>query len=513
MNTVLLPMAETPRREAFRPQFHFTPERNWMNDPNGLVYFEGEYHLFYQYNPFANKWGHMSWGHAVSRDLLHWVELPVALPEEGETMIYSGSAVVDWENTSGFGRDGQPPLVAIYTGHSYDPEQHTWREDQRLAFSMDHGRTWTRFSGNPVIDLGLPDFRDPKVFWHGATNRWILTVAIPDKRKIRLYASPDLKDWELLSEFGQSDASRDPIIWECPDMFPLEIEGEPGVQKWVLLVSTNPGGPAGGSGMQYFVGNFDGTRFTPDPSISAQDPMWLDYGSDFYAAVTWSDIPERDGRRILLGWMNNWNYAHDVPTSPWRGGMTVPRTLELARTDQGLRLIQKPIDELSRLRKEPPLVFSGGSLAEAAGWLAQKGNLPDLLDVEMSFSDLSDTRFSIQIHTATDESTAIEIDPGSGSLFVDRSQSGVQEFHPAFAGSSRHKAPLHVYDGKLALRILMDASSLEIFTQKGRTALTDLIFPRGTGCSISLTPEGGTPFSIPGVDCISIHILQSALTR
>jgi fructan beta-fructosidase len=332
-------MAQTTFQEPFRPQFHFTPERNWMNDPNGLVYHDGEYHLFYQYNPFGDKWGHMSWGHAVSSDFVHWKHLPLALSEQGEVMIFSGSAVVDSSNSSGFGKDDQPPMVAIYTGHREETKHAKRVEDQRLAYSNDGGRTWAHYSGNPVIDIGSPEFRDPKVFWHEPTNQWIMVVVLSKEKKVRLYASHDLKKWTQLSEFGPAGAWRDPIIWECPDLFPLEVEREPSATKWVLIVNINPGGPAGGSGSQYFVGEFDGTRFTPD---DAEGTLWVDYGSDFYAAVTWSNVPESDGRRILLGWMSNWDYTQHIPTSPWRSAMTVPRSLRLERTSKGLRLVQEP---------------------------------------------------------------------------------------------------------------------------------------------------------------------------
>ncbi|HET6410033.1 MAG TPA: glycoside hydrolase family 32 protein, partial [Chthoniobacteraceae bacterium] len=218
-------------RERFRPQFHFTPERNWINDPNGMVYFEGEYHLFYQYNPFGDRWGHMSWGHAVSRDLVHWKHLPLALPEEDGIMIFSGSAVVDWKNTSGFGSDGKPPLVAIYTGHR---ERH---QDQRIAYSNDRGRTWTKYSGNPVLDLKMADFRDPKVFWDEKTSHWIMVVALSTEKKIHLYGSSNFREWKYLSEFGPAGAVDG--LWECPDLFPLPIDGESNSQKWVLIVNIN----------------------------------------------------------------------------------------------------------------------------------------------------------------------------------------------------------------------------------------------------------------------------------
>jgi sucrose-6-phosphate hydrolase SacC (GH32 family) len=244
--------------EPFRPQFHFTPEKNWMNDPNGLVYFKGEYHLFYQHNPLGDKWGHMSWGHAVSRDLCHWQHLPLAIPGEQGVMTFSGSAVVDWRNTSGFGRGGQPPMVAIYTGHRSTDD----REFQCIAYSNDRGRTWTKYAGNPVVDIQSRDFRDPKVQWHGPTGRWIMTVALAAEHRARFYGSANLREWTLLSEFGPAGVTSG--VWECPDLFELRVEQEKS-RRWVLVVNLSSGSVAGGSGGQYFVGQFDGTRFIPDP--------------------------------------------------------------------------------------------------------------------------------------------------------------------------------------------------------------------------------------------------------
>src|SRR5262249_9220857 len=262
-----------------------------MNDPNGLVFFEGEYHLFYQHNPFGDRWGHMSWGHAVSPDMLHWKHLPVTLREENGIMVFSGSAVVDWKDTSGF-CGGRPCLVAIYTGH----QEHL--QTQNVAYSTDRGRTFTKYRGNPVIDLGLKDFRDPKVFWHEPTARWIMAAVLPDLHKVRFFASRDLKRWETLSDFGPAGATGG--VWECPDLYPLPVEGEPGAPRWLLDVDINPGGPQGGSAGQYFVGTFDGTRFVNDNP--AETTLWVDHGKDFYATQSFSDIPPRDGRRIWMGW-------------------------------------------------------------------------------------------------------------------------------------------------------------------------------------------------------------------
>jgi fructan beta-fructosidase len=502
-------MLQPTYQEPFRPQFHFTPERNWMNDPNGMVYSDGEYHLFYQYNPFGDKWGHMSWGHALSRDLVHWEHLPVALAEEGDLRIYSGSAIVDFANSSALGTD-RPPLVAIYTGHREESGTRQRVEDQRLAYSNDRGRTWTHHPANPVLDIGLPDFRDPKVFWHEETKHWIMAVVLPAAKKIGLYASTDLKRWSSLSEFGPAGAWQDPIIWECPDLFSLEVEGEPDVRKWVLIVNINPGGPAGGSGTQYFLGEFDGIRFICDQVDSDNSPLWLDYGSDFYAGVTWSNVP--GGRRILLAWMSNWAYTLEVPTSPWRGAMTIPRFLSLRRTSVGLRLTQKPVEEFATLRKEPALFFSGGSFAAADLWLYQQSDLNELLDVEMTFSEVFPSApFVINIHTGAAEVTAIAVDPKEGRLTIDRTHSGLKEFHPAFAASSRHVAPLQIPNGVLKIRFLLDTSSLEVFAQEGETVLTDLIFPRTGQRSIGLSSEGGDALSLPNVGGITIFKLRSAV--
>ncbi len=258
--TALLSMAARPQgsyMEPFRPQYHFTPEKNWMNDPNGMVFYEGEYHLFYQYNPAGDKWGHMSWGHAVSPDMVHWTHLPLALPEADNVMIFSGSAVVDWKNSSGFGTDGRPPLVAVYTGYRTTDRV----QFQCIAFSNDKGRTWTKYRDNPVIDINSTDFRDPKVQWHDATRRWIMTVSLSAEHKVRFYGSDNLKVWTLLSEFGPAGATGG--VWECPDLFELPLPAT-NDKRWVLVVNMNPGSVAGGSGGQYFIGRFDGTRFVAD---------------------------------------------------------------------------------------------------------------------------------------------------------------------------------------------------------------------------------------------------------
>ncbi len=470
LGMAMMPLAAGPLAaqdtEAWRPGFHFTPERRWMNDPNGMVWHDGEWHLFFQHNPEGIRWGHMSWGHAVSRDLVHWRTLPVALAEADGVMIFSGSAVVDRANTSGFGTRTTPPMVAVYTGHR---EGH---QDQRIAFSLDRGRTWTKPADNPVLDLGMADFRDPKVFWHGATKRWIMVVSFPLEHRVGFFAAPDLRHWTRVGDFGPAGAVGG--IWECPDLFEVPVDG--GGTKWVLIVSLNPGAPAGGSGTQYFVGDFDGTRFVPDGDV--RTPAWADYGADFYAGVSWNGGPPGDRRRVWLGWMSNWQYAQDVPTSPWRSAMSVPRELHLRRTPDGWRLRQTPVRELDRLRRGPVRRFRG-SAADASAWLSAQRDLPPTLDLAITMEGVTGASpATIAMASGPGEETSLVADPAAATLALDRTRSGRHDFHEGFA--ARHVAPLRLADGTIRLRVLADRSSLEVFAQDGETVLTDLVLPTGT---------------------------------
>ncbi|MCC6232716.1 MAG: glycoside hydrolase family 32 protein [Verrucomicrobiales bacterium] len=498
-------------REPWRPQFHFTPERNWMNDPNGMVYHRGEFHLFYQYNPFGDKWGHMSWGHSVSRDLTHWEPLPLALAEENGVMIFSGSAVVDHGNTSGFGTRREPPMVALYTGH------HTTRplQNQHLAYSTDLGRTWTKYAGNPVLDLGKADFRDPKVSWHPASSQWVMAVSLPVERQIAFYTSPNLKEWRRTGTFGPAGSIKG--IWECPDLFPVLVEGSRRTSKWVLIVNVGSGAPAGGSGCQYFVGEFDGQTFRPDPrsqpvtgpasNPSAEPALWADWSTDFYAAVSWSDVPQRDGRRLWLGWMSNWEYAQDVPTSPWRSAMTVPRMLTLRETPSGYRLLQQPVRELESLRTTSSRLRRA-SLAEATTWLSGLGDPGALVDLTAEFEGLkSDTSLSLRLHTGPGESTLLQCDVARGRLIVDRTRSGRTEFHAKFPAV--HEAPVRIVEGRLRLRLLLDTSSVEVFAQDGETVTSTLVFPTGGDRRFELSATG----TAPTLKRLELHRLRSAVGR
>lgn len=439
-----------------RPHYHFAPPQNFMNDPNGLVFFDGEYHLFYQHNPFGEVWGHMSWGHAVSRDLLHWEHLPVALHEEDGMMIFSGSAVVDWHNTSGFGSDNVPPLIAIYTGHSETDQ------NQNIAYSTDRGRTWTKYEENPILSIGARDFRDPKVLWHEPTHKWIMVTALSDLHKVRLDASTDLKHWTHLSDFGPAGAVDG--IWECPDLFPLVVDGEPERKKWVLKVDALKG-----TGAQYFIGEFDGTRFISD--AADDQTLRVDYGNDFYAAQSWSDVP--DERRIWLAWLNNWHYANLIPTSPWRGLFSIPRELHLREYSEGLRLVQEPIKELQELRLSLYHV-TNTDVAIVNSQLA-KLKVDISAEIQIEFTLGTAREFRIKFCTAKDEETVIGYDAQAQEIFLDRCHSGDSAFSDKFTGV--HRAHLVPEQGKINLHIFVDSCSVEVFANNGLIVISDLIFP------------------------------------
>ncbi|KPL58339.1 glycoside hydrolase family 32 protein [Rossellomorea vietnamensis] len=468
--------------ETYRPQFHFTPKEKWLNDPNGMVYFEGEYHLFFQYHPHGTTWGPMHWGHAVSHDLLHWEELPIALYPDEHGAIFSGSCVVDWKNTTGFFEKGNGGLVAIYTNADTYPESDRPRQRQSLAYSHDNGRTWETYEGNPVLsDEDITDYRDPKVFWHVESERWVMVLATG--QTITIYTSPNLIDWEFASEFGQNEGAHFGV-WECPDLFPLMVDGNPDHMKWVMLVSIgdNPDFKEG-SRTQYFVGEFDGKTFLNHHDADAI--LWLDHGRDNYAGVSWSDIPEENGRRIYLGWMNNWRYANQVPTETWRGAMTLPRELTLISTAGGVQLLQKPVSEIHSIRKESK-VTKVIELTEEA-YLVEGNH--ELMEVNLVVTLEAAKEFNLAIHHSSEEKTNIRYNRITHLLSVDRTQSGEIGFSESFPAIS--ECPVALMDDTLSLQLFLDSSSLEVFAEGGRGALTNLIFPRGINHTLSLTAIGG----------------------
>ena len=462
--------------EPLRPQYHFSPRSNWTNDPNGLVFFDGEYHLFYQYNPFGDTWGHMSWGHAVSPDLIHWQELPVAIPEEDGIMIFTGSTVVDEHNSSGFCTGGKPCLVAIYTGHSKG------LQTQNLAYSNDRGRTWTKYAANPVLDLRMADFRDPHVFWSASTHRWIMAVALPNEHKVLFYSSTDLRHWNKQSEFGPAGATGGQ--WECPTLVELPVEGNPRRTRWVLKIGLNPGGLQGGSGEQYFVGTFDGNKFVNDNPPATT--LWTDYGKDCYCGLVFNSLPKTQPP-VMLGWMNNWQYAGKVPTRPFRGQMTIPRRLALRQEAGSFRLVQEPIAAIAGLRGEK-FSYTGQSAADFNTALRNHGGTSFELQATIALGTAQQIEWRVLAANGT--YTSIGYDRATNQLYVDRTHSGNTAFSKDFPGRAGQVMP--VVSNTLQLRILVDRSTIEVFGQNGRIAITELTYPPADATGISFEQSGGT---------------------
>lgn len=608
--------------EPYRPQYHFTTEKNWINDPCGTVFFDGKYHLMFQYNPFGDQWGNMSWGHAVSTDLVHWEELPVALAPDPLGDIFTGSAVVDVNNTAGFGANA---MIAVFTHAGPAGQQ------QSLAYSTNGGTDWIKYVHNPVLsNPGVPDFRDPQVFWYGPTSRWIMTLAVKDR--IHIYASPDLKSWTFESEFGAGIGAHGGV-WECPDFFPLKVEGT-GLEKWVMMVSLNPGGIAGGSGMQYFVGDFDGHTFTPDSQFTKEQQIivpeglvfsdfesgyngwsiegnafgtapaqgtlanqqqvsgflggglvntflngddsqgkiispefiidtnyinfligggnreneaeirliinntiarrttgrnqeqllwsfwdvetlkgmkarieivdaatggwghinvdhivfsnavavnkpigyWVDFGPDFYAARTWDSNPSQSEPRVWVGWLNNWSYAGSVPTSPFRGAISLPRSLSLQQFGDETILIQQPIAAMSVLRNQER-GFSSLTITQANQWLLSNGISGKEYEIEMTLASSKDIS-GIKVRQGEVKYTSIAYDKDRHVVSVDRSKSGLMPygaFHNVF------ESPELKSTEDVKLKIFVDRSSVEVFVNDGEAVFTSWIFPYEDG--------------------------------
>lgn len=450
--------------EEFRPSYHFTPESGWMNDPNGLIYLDGEYHLFYQHFPDSTVWGPMHWGHAVSTDLVNWESLPIALYPDSLGYIFSGSAVFDEKNSSGLGTAENPPMVAIFTYHNAQEAETTSNtfQTQAIAFSLDKGRTWEKYEGNPVLpNPGIRDFRDPKVSQitnPDGSNSWIMTLAVLDH--INFYSSADLKNWEFLGEFGQTIGAHGGV-WECPDLLPFKTPS--GEDKWVLLVSINPGGPQNGSATQYFIGDFENGQFSPDDTMI----RWLDYGPDNYAGVTWTNLPSDQNRTLFMGWMSNWLYANVVPTKAWRSAMTLPRELSLFDVDGTLLLKSAPAKELEKLRSEE---FEVNKLTSA---------LPSEA-VEINAEVNSDS-FSITFSNELDENLVITKE--NGLVSIDRRNAGKSEFHRDFAAI--HSAPMSWEANEI--RIFLDASSVELFVNNGELVMTSVLFPTSPWKSVVIS--------------------------
>lgn len=453
----------------WRPEYHFTPAYGWMNDPNGMVYKDGEWHLFYQYNPYASVWGNMNWGHAVSRDLVNWEHLPVAIAPDALGTIFSGSAVVDKNNTAGFGAGA---IVAIYTNSGV-------RQMQSIAYSTDNGRTFTKYAGNPVITSDLVDFRDPKVIWNEEIGKWNLVLAAGDA--VRFYSSPNLKDWTLESSFGQDRGSHGGV-WECPDLFTVPVKGTD-IKKWVLVVN-NGGGPAGGSATQYFVGDFDGKTFTCPTLKDAV--KWMDWGKDHYATVSFSNAPE--DRNVVLAWMSNWDYADKVPTVQYRSSNSIPRDLYLYENGEEYYLSVCPSPEMEAARGTCTEKTVGQLNAEGVVFddlLAQNGGVVELV---IDFKIGNEAGFGIELFNSKDETVLFTYDKVQATFSCDRRNSGAVDFHEAFPLVS--VAPLADADS-YSLRLFIDKSSVEAFDEAGRFSMTNLVFPHEAFAGVRLTAPAG----------------------
>ncbi len=466
---VVLHAQTKPYTEKYRPQFHFSPATNWCNDPNGLVYNNGTYHLFYQHNPFGNVWGHMTWAHATSKDLIHWKHLPIAIPEENGIMIFSGTCVVDKNNTSGFGKDGKTPMVAVYTGNIENVNQ-----SQHIAYSLDDGITWTKYANNPVLDVHKKDFRDPKIFWHPEKKYWVMALMLSAEHMVQFYSSPNLKDWKHLSDFGPvGDTSG---VWECPDLTQVPVEGMPGKKKWLLQMSQN-------ASMQYFVGEFDGVQFTNEnPVTNINRP---DYGPDYYAAIAYNQLPTT----ILptaIGWLNNWYYANDIPTSPWKSAMSLPRNLSVKKIHNEWLLLQKPVAAVKSFRKK--LISPGNEVVTENKLLPLKST-----QFEMEFSIEPATASICGIKLAKGDHHFFEIgyDAAKQLFYLDRSKTGNTSFNENFKKMNRFEKIIPLKNKKLQVHIYFDNSIVEIFVNNGEAAFTAQIFPDENDNGIELFNTGG----------------------
>lgn len=452
-------------KEKYRPQFHFTPPIHWTNDPNGLVYHNGSYHLFYQYNPMGILWGHMSWGHAVSKDLIHWEHLPLAIPEEDGVMIFSGSCVSDINNTSGLGSNKNPPLVAVYTGHIDGVNQ-----SQHLAYSLDDGLTWKKYEKNPVLDLKKKDFRDPKVFWYQQEKYWVMAVVLPDEHIVQFYSSHNLKEWKHLSDFGP--AGDIDGVWECPDLSEVPIEGEKRKTKWLLQVSQN-------STMQYFIGDFDGKKFEPEKSeVKISRP---DYGSDYYAGITFNNLPV-SVPPTSIGWINNWAYARDIPTTPWRGMMSIPRSLSVKKIDDEWVLLQQPTDEIKSIRASRSHVINNSSLddTKSISFKSQQ------FQMDITLQPGNGSICGVRIAKGKNNELEIGYHASTNMLYIDRSKAGISSFSTEFEKRNRCETELPLDNGDLQLQIFFDNSVVEVFANDGRAVMTMQLFPEENDSNVEL---------------------------
>lgn len=483
---------KTQEEIMYRPNFHFTLQKGWMNDPNGMFFLDGTYHLFYQYFPDGNVWGPMHWGHATSKDLIKWQEEPIAIYPDNSKYIFSGSAVVDHQNTSGFKKGKSTPIVAIYTLHDMakEKEGRIDVEQQDIAYSNDNGFTWQKFEeGNPVIkNPDIRDFRDPKVTWDAKHKQWIMALAAQDR--VRFYKSDNLKNWEFLSDFGDKKGAHGGV-WECPDFFEMKVEGL-AETKWVLIQSLNPGGANGGSGTQYFVGDFDGTHYTLDAHFSKrvanENAVWIDYGKDNYAGVTWNNVPDSDGRKLFIGWMSNWDYAQKVPTYTWRGSTTIARELKLIKKGNDYNLISKLVSEINNYISKTIKKKDLTAVEKLAIVKAGEIDLTQAI-IELDLVDMKSDTYQLILSNSNGESLTFGIDTIENYLFLDRSKSGITDFSEKFA-SSISRVNLDNSQSEAAFKIILDKTSIELFYNNGEKVITEIFFNTSPFTQLDLVSKG-----------------------
>ncbi|SEI70219.1 levanbiose-producing levanase [Arthrobacter sp. yr096] len=488
--------------DPWRPSAHLTAEKNWLNDPNGLIYHDGTYHAFYQYNPRGNSWGNMSWGHSTSKDLINWEQQPVAMEASPEEEIFSGCIVMDKNNASGLGSAENPPMVALYTSaYGKNGALPQGAQAQSVAFSLDSGTTWQKYQGNPVLNLAPANnnFRDPKITWYEPGRYWVMTTVVADAQVVKMFKSTDLLRWDYLSDFSGVGAQGG--LWEVPELLQMKVEGST-AKKWIMLLSINPGGIAGGSGMQYFVGEFDGTRFAPENAAAPDAPLnesqWLDHGADYYAANSISGAP--GDRPVLLGWMGNWDYAQHAPTTPWRGSMAIPRELTLVRGEKRLELrsgIAGAVRE-SYGRAAGDVKGKNLTVSSSAQDLGQDfSGRTQLIELDMDLTSAREAGVVLRQSSGSGPGLRISYTRDTRTVKVDRSLAGTNNFSEKFSPFHQVTLPSSGNDNTVRLHILLDSSSVEVFVQDGTAVISDTFFPDwdATGSSV-FSMDGDTEFQV-----------------
>lgn len=475
-NISLADTFDTVNREKYRPAYHHTPLYGWMNDPNGMFYKDGIWHLYYQYNPYGSKWQNLSWGHSTSTDLVHWNHHPVAIQPDGLGMVFSGSCAIDRSSTAGYGKNA---VVGLYT--SADASQ-----TQSLVWSDDNGETFRTYAANPVLTLES-EARDPNMFWDDDARQWVLVLAHALEHEMLIFTSPDMKKWTLQSSFGKGIGAQEGV-WECPDLFRLPVEGS-GEEKWVMLCNLNPGGPFGGSATQYFIGEFDGKTFKADVDADGNIPTkWMDFGKDHYATVSWSDAP--GGRRTVIGWMSNWQYAAEVPTMQFRSANTLPREVRLFKAADGqIYLSSEPSPELTALRGSLSLKVRKASVGRKSRTYVLPSANDGVCEIVFDVDARKSGAVEIELSNSDGGKVVMMYDAVAHTLSFDRTKSGVVDFSQDFPAVT--VAPTFETDNRISLRIFIDRSSIEVFGNNGNFVMTNLVFPTIPYTRLSVSARGG----------------------